>query len=633
MTALSVKPPFPVITDTNGQPLEDGFIYIGIANQDPVTNPITVYWDAALTIPASQPIRTLAGYPSRSGTPAVLYVNSNYSITVKNKNNALVYQSLSVTERVGSEFVTFIQAGLGAVQRTAESKLRELVSVKDFGAVGNGIADDTAAIQAALDALSSTPALIGRVLYFPSGIYRTTSTLLIDSSGFALEGANEKGAISFSPIATAGSHILYDSNDGGPILKIGANTAYRFHNKISKLRVGAASGLSVKPVGIQLNTCSEFTLSQFHVNGGCSVGLALNACTIGRVQNFDVAVNDVGIDLYVDTAVVGATANVAIGFLGANVWQSAEDAVRVRGTSTNIVFRDSWFEFAQNIFHFVQQSNVAVGVGISLQDVTASVGGGGALDSRFIRCRAFDGGNTDLRVRLSASNCQTFNNASTHNIVYTKGTNSSVNSILDQAQFENCTFYGASTAVLNSDVQNSTVFFTGRTLAFSGFASGSVIPLVDGSARLHRFTSENGFWDMVGSYPIRLPTVDALSFTTAGQFYYQSTRNRLAFTANGNRILLPRPLVVTYGDEDVTVDVMVSAETLRFNTPLTANKAVTLSTTNAYNGAKFRVFRTAAATGAFDLDVGGGLKILAAGQWCDVEHDGAAWRLTASGSL
>ena len=95
MSALSVKPPFPIFTDTAGQPLEDGFVYIGIANQDPVTNPITVYWDAALTIPATQPIRTLAGYISRAGTPARLFAGVNYSIVVKNKNNALVYQSLN----------------------------------------------------------------------------------------------------------------------------------------------------------------------------------------------------------------------------------------------------------------------------------------------------------------------------------------------------------------------------------------------------------------------------------------------------------------------------------------------------------------------------------------------------------
>lgn len=46
---------------------------------------------------------------------------------------------------------SFTQAGTGAVARTIDSKLKDVVSVKDFGAVGNGIVDDTTAIQAALD--------------------------------------------------------------------------------------------------------------------------------------------------------------------------------------------------------------------------------------------------------------------------------------------------------------------------------------------------------------------------------------------------------------------------------------------------------------------------------------------------
>ncbi len=95
MTALSIQPPFPIFTDTDGSPLENGYIWIGTANLDPQGNPIAAYWDAALTITAAQPIRTSGGYPANSGTPARLYVASDYSIRVQNKNGSQVYVSLN----------------------------------------------------------------------------------------------------------------------------------------------------------------------------------------------------------------------------------------------------------------------------------------------------------------------------------------------------------------------------------------------------------------------------------------------------------------------------------------------------------------------------------------------------------
>jgi hypothetical protein len=139
MSALSIQPTYPIFTDIDGQPLENGYIWIGAANLDPQTNPINVYWDAALTIQAVQPIRTLAGYPSRSGTPARLYVNSDYSIRVQNRNGSMVYSAPTATERysevvfnANASQVIYNPAGTGAVPTNVQAVLRRTVWVEDF---------------------------------------------------------------------------------------------------------------------------------------------------------------------------------------------------------------------------------------------------------------------------------------------------------------------------------------------------------------------------------------------------------------------------------------------------------------------------------------------------------------------
>ena len=135
MSAVSVNPPFPIFTDTDGQPLENGYIWLGTVNLDPQGNPITVYWDSALTQVAGQPIRTINGYPARNGSPARIYANSDYSIRVQNKNGSTVYSASASTDFMSAVDVSFQPAGAGATARTAQAKLRDTVSVKDFGAV------------------------------------------------------------------------------------------------------------------------------------------------------------------------------------------------------------------------------------------------------------------------------------------------------------------------------------------------------------------------------------------------------------------------------------------------------------------------------------------------------------------
>ena len=78
---------------------------------------------------------------------------------------------------LGNDLATsqvFLPDGVGAVSRTIPSKLKDTVSVKDFGALGNGVADDTAAIQAAINASNN--------VFIPPGNYRCDGTIAINST-------------------------------------------------------------------------------------------------------------------------------------------------------------------------------------------------------------------------------------------------------------------------------------------------------------------------------------------------------------------------------------------------------------------------------------------------------------------
>jgi len=66
-----------------------------------------------------------------------------------------------------------------------------IFSVKDFGAVGDGVTDDTAAIQAALDAVSTTTSQGGTV-WIPQGTYRTTAPLTIESENVFIRGTGHR---------------------------------------------------------------------------------------------------------------------------------------------------------------------------------------------------------------------------------------------------------------------------------------------------------------------------------------------------------------------------------------------------------------------------------------------------------
>lgn len=177
MALTQVTGPYPIFTDLDGTPLDDGYLYIGDVNQDPETNPIQVFWDANLTIAAAQPIRTSNGYAYRNGTPALLYTGGEFSITIRNKRE---------------EFVLYSPVGYGFDPAAVSAS----VVKNDF--VGDGVEVDFT--------LSASPNTILATNAFINGVYQ-------EKDSYTLSG----NTITFSIAPPLNSSIEILSNQTGVI--------------------------------------------------------------------------------------------------------------------------------------------------------------------------------------------------------------------------------------------------------------------------------------------------------------------------------------------------------------------------------------------------------------------------------
>lgn len=173
--------------DANGDPLVGGQLF---TYDSGTTTPKTTWTDAALATPNANPVLLNA-----RGEALVFLGSGAYTFVLKDGAGATIWSvdgiedtggslTINLAASSGSNLVGFLQVGAGAVPRTVQSKLQEVPSVKDYGAVADGVTINDFAFNTA-----QASSLTGRI-YVPaaSSPYKITFGTGYDLSNLVGDG-------------------------------------------------------------------------------------------------------------------------------------------------------------------------------------------------------------------------------------------------------------------------------------------------------------------------------------------------------------------------------------------------------------------------------------------------------------
>lgn len=135
MTVNSVTPPYVTFKDTDGTALDAGYIYIGEPGLNAEANRKAAFWDAELTIPAGQPIRTSGGFAVYEGSPGRLFTDGEYSIVIKNRAGELVQSLLSSLDQTTGDVPIFETV---AEMKASFLEVGQYVETQGYLAPGDG---------------------------------------------------------------------------------------------------------------------------------------------------------------------------------------------------------------------------------------------------------------------------------------------------------------------------------------------------------------------------------------------------------------------------------------------------------------------------------------------------------------
>lgn len=281
--------------DSNGIPLAGGKIYTYAAG---TTTPLATYTARDGITPNANPIildsagRTPAQIWSTEGLLYKYVIAQPNDVVIRTFDNIggsvvasdLAQDLANTTDNAkGDALIGFKQSGAsgflaGAVARTVNSKLQESVSVKDFGAVGDGVTDDTAAIQAALNAVDGS---IKRV-FVPAGTYLIEG-ITINGSVW-LDGAGDD-VVTFLAKPTIGTdNMFYASGVDGITV---TNCGFNMQNDVIS---GSRANAYLEDIFCFVS-CSNVTITHNTFRKAINYTIIFNATALNECENIYVRDN------------------------------------------------------------------------------------------------------------------------------------------------------------------------------------------------------------------------------------------------------------------------------------------------------------------------------------------------------
>lgn len=261
--------------DLAGDPLDNGSLYIGTANQDPETNPIQCYWDSGLTTPATQPLSISAGYVVNAGTRAAVYVNADsFSLRAKNAAGSQVDY---VADANDGALRTTLAANGGAALIGTSAGITVQASLTALAAADTALDGRLDTVEASLSAGVTAPVNLA-----PNSQWEIFSGLTYDTR-IKSDGSGVMTSLTVSAYTTGGVSsdvtVVGDISTWrvGDLVKI-ANTGTVDANLYSyPLRIQSIAGqvINVKThLGATVSTALIGTPGIDPINIGCSASTA-----------------------------------------------------------------------------------------------------------------------------------------------------------------------------------------------------------------------------------------------------------------------------------------------------------------------------------------------------------------------